>query len=197
MPFSWMYWRMTRWFAVASERAERNRSCVLRRGDGCRMRGVRGATEDEILRRILRVVAGEVHFLRAHADVDATFGFDGKTFTIHRHRAGAAGVDRAEFAAFEKKAAPGFLVILQRQRGRGRDRAAHDEAVEIGELQNDLSGDVEILDEKGVAQFSSGHARHILRPRHPADGIVDHRGQRSRRRARRSTEALCSEALRL
>ena len=143
------------------------------------MRRVCGATQDEILRRVLRVGAGELHFLRAHADVDAAFGFNGKTFPIHRHRARAAGVDRAQLAAFEKKAAPGLLVILQCQRGRCGNCAAHDEAVEIGELQNDLSGDVKILNQEGVAKFSGSHTRHALRPRHPADGIVDHHAQRN------------------
>ena len=49
------------------------------------------------------------------------------------HRARAADVDGAEFAAFEEKRAAGFLVVRQFHRLARRHDAADHQPVEIGE----------------------------------------------------------------
>ena len=88
---------------------------------------------------------------RAHADIDAAERRDGKLLAVHGDLAWAAGVDGAEFAAFEEDGAAGFLVVGECDGRGGRDGAGDDEAVEIGEDAMEGAGLIDVRDEEGIA----------------------------------------------
>ena len=137
------------------------------------MSRVRRTTQEIKLRRILRVLAFECDCLGAHRQINAIQPVERKRLAVRAYRPCPADVDGAQFAAFEEKRPPGFLVIGQFHRLDRHDAADH-QPVEVGKHaaqfdRREKAGNLESLPE-----LLRGHHRDILRPRHPADGVLEH-----------------------
>ena len=155
------------------------RAQVDRRGLGGfhharRMRRVRRAGQHVKFRRILASSLANETDLVPIGTIGAVQLVEREGLAVGDHLACPADVDGAEFAAFEKKRAAGFLVIGQFHGACRRHHAGDEQAVEVGELAGDFARHKQIGDLEGVAQFLRGHADQVLRTRRAADGIFKH-----------------------
>ena len=102
-----------------------------------RVLGVGRVTEQIELRRLGRVLAGELHGAAAAADVEHVAASQRKGLAVDRHHARPADIEYSEFAALAEILGAQRVGGRQGQRGLGRRRRADDRAVEIGHRQVD------------------------------------------------------------
>ena len=125
-----------------------------------------GRSADHVeLGRLLCVVAGELHFLGALGDVQAVLVAHFIGNAVGCYSAGSADVENADLAALQEivgaEVLPAVDPLVDRNLLGGGHAAQGHHAVHVGVHRHNLVGNVQVLDQKLVAQLLGGVALDI------------------------------------